>query len=253
MNRNHACLIAAAVLGCTATAFADKVHITGDGFDFHLKQTAMPLALTGDNSLPGFDLKAIHQSINAAGISTNNKVTIVFLNTTGHGLSIFALVDSNNVGGGPKIVDALLGLNTTVTGANDFVMKGNWFFNNGGEHTENGSTQSLSGDMFWHPDGGATGMGWTGLSHGDTGNFNFAAYLGDEDTPSTFDGLTKNKHFQFVSWTGTTWNNKFKSTFDGSGSFSFSFAVVPLPPAVGLGLAGLGILAVARRRRKNRR
>lgn len=247
MHQSHALFLAVACLGCTAAAHADKVSITGDGFSFHIKEMgALNLPNFSSNTLTGQDLQAIHASINAANIGTEGKVTFVFLNTHA-GLSLFALVDNPNISG-PKVADAMLGVSTTVNGANDFAMKDTNFFSNGGSHTENGNTQSLEGSFFWHPDGGATGMAWTGLSHGDSGTFDFSAILGG-DAP-TFAGLTANNKFQFLSWTGTTWNNKFKGTFDSSGSFSFAFAVVPLPPALGLGLAGLGMVAVARRRRK---
>jgi MYXO-CTERM domain-containing protein len=253
MNRQIALLVAAgAVLGCTAVTSADKVHIAGSGLDFHLKSTDLPGLFSNapGHQFTGSELRSIHESINAAGINTDGVVTFIIANTSA-GLSMFALVD-NNMTDGPKNIDAMLGMTTTTNSSAGWVNNDNNFFANGGTHENGGSTQTQSGDFFWHPDGGATGMAWTGLQSGNSGSFNFTAFMGGEGGPSTFAGLTNSDTFQFVSWTGTTWNLKRTGSFDGGGSFSFAFAVVPVPPALGLGLAGLGMVVVARRRRKQR-
>lgn len=243
-------LSAAAILGCTSAAVAGKIHVTADGLDFHMKAGDLPglFSNAGGHDFTGPELRDVHQSLNNAGISTDGMVTFVLANTNA-GLTMFALVDSN-MPNGPKNANAMLGINTTTQGADGYVNNDNNFMDNGGTFADDGSSQTLAGEFFWHPDGGATGMAWTAMNGGDTGSFDFTAFMGEDGMPSTFAGLNESDTFQFVSWTGTTWNSKRLAEFDGSGSFSVAFAVVPVPPALALGLAGIGIVAVTRRRRK---
>ncbi len=255
MKRSHALSVAlAALLASAGSAFAGTAYITGDGFDFYMDSGNLPgTAGSASHFLSGPELRGLHQSLNAAGISTDGVVTFVLANTDA-GLSLFALVDNNNVAGG-NAIDAVLGMTSTTVASAGYVMNDLGVDIAG--YSTDGSTQTLFGDYFWHPDGGADGMAWTGLQMGDTGTFDFSAILGEQnqDGPagagnnSTFAGLAASDTFQFITWNGSAWQSIMNGSFNEVGMFSFAFAIVPLPPALALGLAGLGIVAVARKRR----
>jgi len=254
MNRTHALLVAATIFfGGAASAFAGTAHITGGGLDFYMDSQGMPGVNpnTGSNFLSGPELRDLHNSLNAAGISTDGVVTFL-LADTGAGLTLYTLVD-NNATIGSGAIDAILGMSSTTVASAGYVM--NDLGVDLANYSTDGTTQTVSGDYFWHPDGGADGMAWTGLNIGDTGNFDFTAYMGDGETAAnntTFAGLNSSDTFQFISWNGAAWDNVMSGSFDDSGSFSFAFAIVPLPPAVALGLAGIGLVTVARRRRNKK-
>lgn len=255
MTRTHALLVAAVVFGSAASAYAGTAHITGNGLDFHINSNDMPGSISNpaSNWLSGPELRSLHNSLNDAGVATEGVVTIMLAETDA-GLTLFSLVD-NNATPGPGDVDAVLGMSSSTVSSAGYVM------NDLGvdlqNYNDDGTTQTLSGDYFWHPDGGADGMAWTGLNIGDTGNFDFTAFMGEQENGpagvsengTTFAGLDSSDTFQFISWNGQGWDTIMNGSFDEGGSFSFAFAIVPVPPAIALGLAGLGIVAVARKRR----
>ena len=255
MKRSHALCVALAAIGFTSSAFAGRAHITGSGLDFYIQSAAMP-GYAGDPNhwLSGPELRDLHTQLNAGGIVTDGVVTILLADTDA-GLTLFALVDSN-VNNGDGALDAILGMSSTTVATAGYVM--NDLGVDLANYSNDGSTQSLWGDYFWHPDGGADGMGWTGLVHGDTGTFDFSAYLsqpgegGQSIGESTFAGLASNETFQFINWNGSAWETIMSSSFDEGGSFSFAFAIVPAPPAIALGLAGLGIISMSRKRRSTK-
>ena len=254
MKRTHALIVAALAVAAAASAHAGTAHITGDGLDFYMSSSNMPgyISNPGSNWLSGPELRSMHESLNAAGIQTDGVVTFMLAETDA-GLALFTLVDNNAVVGAGAI-DAILGMSSTTVATAGYVM------NDLGvdlpNYSNNGTTQTVSGDYFWHPDGGADGMAWTNLQLGDTGTFDFTAYMGgQEDGPaggggsaSTFAGLDSSETFQFITWNGDTWATIMNGSFSEGGLFSFAFAIVPLPPAVAMGLAGLGVLALARKR-----
>lgn len=245
-------MVAVALLGGVASAQAGTAHITGDGLDFYMDSANMPGAISNPEShfLSGPELRELHTSLNAAGISTDGVVTFILAQTDA-GLSMFALVDNNAISGAGAI-DAMLGMSSTTVASAGLVMNDLGTDLTG--YSNGGSTQTVFGDYFWHPDGGADGMAWTGLQYGDTGTFDFTAYMGDGGETAanntTFAGLNASDTFQFITWTGSTWDSVMSGSFDDGGSFSFAFAIVPLPPALMLGIAGIGAVTVVRRRRK---
>jgi hypothetical protein len=256
MNRTHVLLLAAVVFSAAGTAQAGTAHITGGGFDFLMDSADMPGTISdaGSHWLSGPELRSLHTSLNSAGVATDGVVTFVLANTDA-GLSIYALVDNNAIAGAGAI-DAMLGMSSTTVATAGYVM------NDMGDdlqgYSNGGSTQTIFGDYFWHPDGGADGMAWTGLNAGDTGTFDFQAYMGESNEAAggsfgdgtTFAGINPQDSFQFISWNGQGWETVMTGSFDEGGAFSFAFAIVPVPPAVALGLAGLGAVAIVRKRRK---
>lgn len=186
-------------------------------------------------------LSAVNLSLNAAGIVTNGRVTIIAADTD-RGLSLMAIVDQE-LGGGVASMGNL-NIDSSANGSNLA-----YCANTGGgiTVTPNGfGSRTASGNFVWNSNGSGDGFAWAGLNAGNAITMRFNRVSGQTL------GLNDPGTFQFVTWTGTTWAAvtvpSALQSFTQSNDFGFSASVlVPAPSSAAL--AGLAMLPLLRRRR----
>jgi hypothetical protein len=189
-------------------------------------------------------LASAHAALNAAGIATDGKVTILPADTD-HGLALLVLIDREIAPVAP-IANGHLHMDTVGAGSNLAYIND---VSDAINITAGGGPSSFaSADFVWNSNGGGDGFAWANLVTGNNMTFRF-------QRPSAGDlGLIDPATFQFVTWTASGWQlvaiPTNLATFSDTGEFSFSAIVaVPLPTSVGLaGMPLLGMALIRRRR-----
>lgn len=190
-------------------------------------------------------LEATHSTLRRAGIDTDGKVTIAAAQTS-HGLALLVLVDEY-VGTSSSMQFADLRMQSLASGAGLSHIADS----NKGARLESGMDGVQAADVTykWNANGAGEGFAWTQLGAGDSMDFRFSR-------PAASTGLDQTSTFQFVSWTGTTWEllRAPQNSFNSRHQFEFSAEViqtvmVPTPTAAVLACAPLLVLGATRRRR----
>ena len=235
---------AVAVLCVAGAVHAGTVTVDALGGPVQMNSTSIS-GVFGNASpvLTNSALSAIHGSLNSDGVSTASKVTFVLLDTDA-GLSFVTLVDNNPNSEGAGAGDSSMGMSSTASSLNQE------FINDQGSDITTlidpgFGLQTAAGDFNWDSDNEGDGFAWANLAIGDSATFNFAKYLGDSPTSP---GLSDVDTFQFVSFSGESWEVVSVGSWTENSQFAFSYTVVPLPAAFGVGLAGLVLVALRPRR-----
>jgi hypothetical protein len=241
-----AAIVAAGITG-SALALPSTVQIGVGGGDLGLRAFDFSSTVFG-NSAPGqfttAALGTIHATLNGAGITTANWITVVagFVDTNHDQVAdetaLFWLID-DQVTFGPSGPDATIDFQS---GINKTSGSAAWINDVGDNITVDDSAPGFDkiayGDFAWDNDGFADGFAWSGLATNDTGNFRFL-----NPNWTGFQGI------QFVSYDATSNSWSVLEQITGSGALQqFSFTVISLPPAALMGLAGIAGLGVLRRR-----
>jgi hypothetical protein len=241
-------LLAFALAGSVASvASAGSIAVSDIGGGIVLNSGPMGPAVFG-TSQPTWttaSLRSANASLNASGISTNGKITIVAADTT-HGLALMALIDQETaIEGAPT--PGHVGMVSVGHGANLAYLNAA-----GGTVTvtPNGpGSRTASGDFNWNSNGGGNGFAWANLATGNAITFRFNRIV---DAPL---GLNDPGTFQFVTWSGSAWAlvnvPANQLNFTATNDFGFSSTViqsVPLPAGASLaGASLLGFCAIRRR------
>lgn len=236
--------------GLMGAADAGQIMISDIGGGITLNSGPMgPSVFGNDQSVwTHASLASAHSLLNASGVETNGKITIVAADTT-HGLAMMALFDQDTVGrtpiamGNVELVTVAHGDNLAYlnSGANNVII------------SPNGPTsRTAMGTVQWNSNGGGNGFAWAALEVGNTMTFRF------NKVPDMPLGLDDPNTFQFASWNGSSWSviplapgeKSFTATDDyGFSAQVESITVVPLPSGSLLAGASLVGLAGLRRRR----
>ncbi len=248
MNKatGFAVIVAAGITG-SAIALPTTVQIGVGGGDVGLRAFDFSSTVFG-NAAPGHfttpALASIHATLNGAGITTANWITVVagFVDTNNDQVAdetaLFWLVD-DQVTSGPASPDTTIDFQS---GINKSSGSAAWINDLGENITVDASAPGFDkiayGDFAWDNTGFADGFAWSGLGTNDTGNFRFI-----NPNWTGFQGI------QFVSYDAGSNSWSVLEQLTGSGALQqFSFTVIPLPPAALMGLAGIAGLGVLRRR-----
>lgn len=193
----------------------------------------------GSGVLTEAAMSSAHEALNAAGVATDDYVTLLLANT-GAGLTFATFIDSNaGIPASPLLASSSLAMSTTGPISLD------WYVNaEGGDLTDwtdlGNGLQKYEALYGWDDEDEADGFAWGELAAGDSVSFHFT----DVDAP----GLDPDTPFRFLSYTSNGWQVVATGDFTSADQFVFSFQVLPTPgPLCLLLLAGLR--ATSRRRR----
>ena len=187
-------------------------------------------------------LAAAHVTLNAAGLSTNNKITILAADTDA-GLALMALIDQQLVEGamspGTVHMDSVAnGSNTAfISSPNGTVVVS----------ANNPNARIASGNFNWNSNGRGNGFAWANQFTGNTTTFRFNSVDG---SPL---GLSDPATFQYATYNGTTWTiiplSAALTSFSATDGYGFSaVTLVPAPSMVALAAGPLGLSMIRRRR-----
>jgi len=234
--------------GLTSVASAGSVTVSDIGGGIVLNSGPMAPAVFGTDQ-PNWttvSLMAANASLNASGINTNGKITILAADTT-HGLALMALIDQQMAVEGATALGHV-GMVSVGHGANLAYLNAA-----GGTVgvTPNGpGSRTASGSFDWNSNGGGNGFAWANLVTGNAITFRFNRIAGANL------GLLDPGTFQFVTWAGSAWSlvnvPANELNFTATNDFGFSSTVVqgiPLPASAALAGCSLMGLSVIRRRR----
>ena len=220
----------------TAKSTASVIQISNINDSFLLNSHSIEGLF--NNSSPFFttdDLASVHSILNNWGIDTDGKITLLPVNT-GFGLSFLTLIDEE-FGSGDNGTDGVLGLTSTAPSTLSM------FINDSDQDDWSliqppFGSQTMGSTFVWGSAGSGDGFAWAGLSLGDAFSYSFVGLDGDG-------GAIGTEAFQFVSWTGNSWDVVSTNGFKTDGSSVFTGMVVPAPGAALV----LTALVVGRRRR----
>lgn len=232
----HALLLTVLLTGVmSASASAALIRLTPD---LEL-ETGWISGVFGDapNQFSDAALQSIHTSLWNSGIETDDRVTVLGLDTD-YGTSLIFLIDGPGIGSGGG--DASLSFQSTAP-----IGRTAWI--NDQPDDIAGSINGASGKQVawglfnWDPLLEGDGFAWSNLQPGDGISAMFAAV--DE---STWPELQIDDTFQFVGAVDAGWAVLDTASFSSAGYYSFTAQVVPAPGAFAL----LVIAGVRRRRRR---
>lgn len=216
-------------------AMASTVTLNVEGLDLEASGPAIASLFTrSDHRMTNGDLAYLHEELNAAGINTKRRLTLLTADT-GKGASFISLVDSRWNSNNNTM--NRLGLTTSSPDSTDFVINDlgdTWDMTN----DANGVSHTATVEFGWR-NGRGDGFAWTDLSGDDVMEFEFERLAGN--------GLRNRNAIQVVTFGASGWEVVDRFDFGDDGTFGFSVGVIPAPGALALlGLAGI----VSRRRRR---
>ena len=182
-------------------------------------------------------LSLIHASLWDSGIQTDERITILGLDTD-HGISLVFLVDGAGAGVGSGSASlsfqstAPIGQTAWINDQPDDISDG--YNGASGKQVAWGLftwDSSLEGDAF----------AWSNLQPGDGLSAMFAAV-----EESTWPALQLDDTFQFISAVDAGWSVLESASFSSAGYFAFTAQVTPAPGAIAL----LALAGIRRRRRR---
>jgi hypothetical protein len=241
VNKN---LLSFLLVGAVASiASAGTINVSGIGGGISLQSGPVGLGTFGNSQTnwTSASLAAAHVTLIAAGLITNNKITILAADTD-DGLSLMVLIDQSLTPG--AMSPGTVRMDSVANGFNTA------FLNAGGGSvvvTPNSvSSRSASGDFNWNSNGGGNGFAWANQIAGNTTTFRFNSVDG---SPL---GLSNPATFQFATYNGSTWTiiplADNLTSFSATDGYGFAAVTIPTPSAVAIAAGPLGLMMVRRRR-----
>lgn len=241
-----AALAAIAGIASAAPIVINEAAVGGGSFTLNPGNLSPQVFSAPSPNFTNGSLGFIHGQLAAAGINTNNVVTIL-AGQTDDGLALFSLVDQESggfVGFNSRLDLAGVAHDSAGNGING------WVNDNGGELIQIANANPIAGtytfDTTFQWDNRATGDAFalSQLDLNDSGSLVF--------NPLNGFGLTGvSNGFQYVSFNNGQWTVVGTGTFNGGAagsSTSLDWRVIPLPGAGAMSLAGLAIVGARRRR-----
>lgn len=226
-----------------SVASAGQINISDIGGGILLNSGPVGLGTFGNaqTNWSTASLAAANVTLNAAGLITDNKITILAADSD-HGLALMVLVDQQLVEGlsSPGMVH----MDSVANGFNSA------FINAGGGTVVVGpnsvNSRIASGDFVWNSNGGGNGFAWGNQIAGNTTTFRFNSVAG------SILGLGNPATFQFATYNGSSWTiiplAANLTEFSVTDGYGFSAVAVPAPSAGLLAAGSLGLSMIRRRR-----
>jgi hypothetical protein len=227
--------------GLSPLASAGIINISPVGGSLALQSGPMPGLFGADEpAWSDTSLASMHAALNADGITTDGKVTIVPADTD-HGLALLLLIDRQGTAGTPTVLGHIgfdsIGNGTSSAFVNDSTSPASV--------TPGGGAYRIASAQFdWNSNGEGDAFAWGDLVDGNV--MTYRLYRMDSAL-----GLDDLNTFQFVTWTGGHWSLAPISTddasFTSSNDYGFTgWVVVPGPSTLAL----LPMLGFGFRRRR---
>ncbi|MFN0010668.1 MAG: hypothetical protein ACKVS8_03385 [Phycisphaerales bacterium] len=230
--------------GIASVASAGQIFISNIGGGITMNSGPLSgMAFTNSQTnWTDLSLSNVHASLNANGLATANKITILTADTD-HGLALIALMDRQMAAEG-VFASGNVHMDSIANGDNLA------YINSGGSVSIGMNTADArvaSGNFGWNANDGGAGFAWAGLITGNTTTFRFSRL----DTLAL--GLDDPSTFQFANWNGASWETVAVAadllTFSTTDGYGFSaVTLIPAPSAV-MAVAPALALALVRRRR----
>ncbi len=227
--------------GLSPLASAGIINISPVGGGLALQSGPMPGLFGADEpSWSDSSLAAAHTALNADGINTDGKVTIVPADTD-HGLALLLLIDRQGTAGTP-IVLGHIGLDSVGDGTDSA------FVNDSASPISvspgGGDFRIASAQLAWNSNGEGDAFAWGNLADGNVLTYRLYELAGPL-------GLDTTNTFQFVTYSAGHWSvvpiSPDDGSFSGTNDYGFTaFISVPAPSTLAL----LPALALGFRRRR---